>query len=151
MVTDNGPRYGQWTLWPNRLRARGERESVFKVISPDFERYGQWETERVCVCSKDHNPWFFAGSFRKVTKYSRILLFCLFCQKGGPARGDRVGGVAWARGGTGGEGLGGGARRVHTHTCALGTGHTLVYLYNKPGWSSFSIRSSRRASVPPFI
>jgi hypothetical protein len=57
--------YRQWspdsgrTVWPNRLRARGERESV---------------------CSKDHNRWFFAGSFRKVAKYSdpsdgRILLF----------------------------------------------------------------------------
>jgi len=40
---------------------------------------GQW-LERVCVCSKNHNRWFFAGSFRKVAKYSdpsdgRILLF----------------------------------------------------------------------------
>ncbi len=31
--------------------------------------------ERESVCSKDHNWWFFAGSFRKVVKYSRILLF----------------------------------------------------------------------------
>jgi len=101
MITDNGPRYGQWTLWPNRLRARGERECVFKVTSPDSERYGQWETERVCVCSKDHNRWFFVGSFRKVAKYSRILLFCLFCQKGAPTRAGggpaRARGGAWAR------------------------------------------------------
>jgi len=33
------------------------------------------ERERERVCSKDHNRWFFAGSFRKVVKYSRILLF----------------------------------------------------------------------------
>jgi hypothetical protein len=56
---------GQSTLWPNRLRARGERER---------------ESVCVCVCSKDHNRWFFVGSFRKVAKYSnpsdgRILLF----------------------------------------------------------------------------
>ncbi len=36
--------------------------------------------ERECVCSKDHNRWFFVGSFRKVVKYSdpsdsRIMLF----------------------------------------------------------------------------
>jgi hypothetical protein len=116
MITDNGPRYGQWTLWPNRLRAREERESVcvFKVTSPDSERYGQWETERVCVCSKDHNRWFFVSSFRKVAKYSKILLFCLFCQQGGGASTGRGGGAARARGGTGRERPGGGgARQVH--------------------------------------
>jgi len=41
---------------------------------------GRAERKRERVCSKDHNRWFFAGSFRKVAKYSdpsdgRILLF----------------------------------------------------------------------------
>jgi hypothetical protein len=72
--TDNG-HYGPTGCG----RVEKERVCVFKVTSPDFERYGQWETERVCVCSKDYNRWFFAGSFRKVVKYSKILLFCLFC------------------------------------------------------------------------
>jgi len=123
-------------------RTERERVCVFKVTSPDSERYGQWETERVCVCSKDHNRWFFAGSFRKVAKYSRILLFCLFCQQGGAVReGGARAGKDRARGGpTRGEG-GARARKDRargsstgalctgfTHTCALGTGHTLVII-----------------------
>jgi hypothetical protein len=64
MVPTMKPPLKPRTVWPNRLRARG-----------------QWlERERVCVYSKDHNRWFFAGSFRKLAKYSdpsdgRILLF----------------------------------------------------------------------------
>jgi len=110
---------------------RAERESVcvFKVTSPDSERYGQWETERVCVCSKDHNRRFFAGSFRKVAKYSRILLFCLFCQQGGASTGGE---------GTGGEGPGGGEldgcimHRVHTHLCLRHGAHTSLLVTE--GW-----------------
>jgi len=98
---------------------------VFKVTSPDSERYGQWETERACVCSKDHNRWFFAGSSRKVSKYSRILLFCLFCQpRGGPARAK--GGARAGKDRAGGSSTGALCTRF-THTCALGTGHTLVW------------------------
>ncbi len=47
----------------------------FYIPSIPDERYGQWGRKRECVCSKDHNRWFFAGSFKKVAKYSRILLF----------------------------------------------------------------------------
>jgi len=96
-----------------RRETESERVCVFKVTSPDSEWYGQWERESVCVCSKDHNRWFFVGSFRKVAKYSRILLFCLSCQQGGgPARAG--GGPARARGGheRGRTGRGG-ARLVH--------------------------------------
>ncbi len=107
---------------------------------PDFERYGQWETERMCVCSKDHNRWFFVGSFRKVAKYSKILLFCLFCrQQGGHVRGRtgrRCGqpGRGWGRGE---EGRGGGElegcimHRVHTHLCLRHGAHTSSFESNE--------------------